>query len=235
MAADREPVYEWSELVTRLTPPIALRDPVELHLLRHGRTTANARGLVSGKTNVFLDPEGVRQAVRAGRELAADYDLVYHSYLRRTLLTLRYAKKASRAKFGRVIADRRLNERSLGDLERKPAVRIDAYAKGDLGYAPPGGESYAAVARRVLSFLADAARLAGETHARLVLVCGHAGPMRIILGVLDEATDPAAVLAPLPANATLVRRTWRRLTVPPFLDAVAGKPYRHPVVFRAHT
>lgn len=226
-SGSNEEVYSWEVIASRLASPITFPVPVEVHLLRHGQTPTNARGVVTGSTDVPLTAEGMWQARRAGRQLAGSYDLVFHSRLRRTVHTLRLARQVSKVRYGRVLGDSRLRERSLGVLQqsRAPSVVIPAYAAGDLTFAPEGGESYAEVARRVLSFLLDLAGWVLAVHPERVLVCSHAGPMRVLLGVFDSAADPSVVLAPLYLNATIIRREWRELRLPPFLDGVTPQFY----------
>jgi probable phosphoglycerate mutase len=211
-------VYDWRWLRATLSSPIELPHPVALHLVRHGETVTNARDLITGAQDVPLTELGRQQARAIGDKLDASYPAAFCSTLGRSRQTLEIAWASREADIGAVFTDARLNERSLGRLELHASRVLPRYAAGDLNYAPEGGDSYAEVARRVLSFALDLLRFVGVSGARKVLICGHAGPMRIILGVLEERTDPVAVLGRTLQNTEIVRCAWRRLVMPRFLD-----------------
>jgi broad specificity phosphatase PhoE len=71
--------------------------------------------------------------------------------------------------------DQRLNEVSLGEFEGQKRHHIEAFARGDIDFRPPGGESYRTAAQRAFSFYIDL--LTSETKTSLVFT--HAGIMRI--------------------------------------------------------
>jgi broad specificity phosphatase PhoE len=216
-------VRSWEEIGNRLAVPIVLPVPVELHLVRHGETEANARSLVTGAQDSPLTPLGREQARAVGRHLDPRYDAAIHSRLSRSAETLQLALEAGHVDVGAVYADARLNERSLGELELTPVRPIEEFARGDLEYAPAGGDSYAEVSRRLLSFLIDLAGFVRRTDATAVLICGHMGPMRILAGIFDENPDPAQVLARSFKNTEVLRVPWDRLAYPAFLAGVAAK------------
>jgi len=61
-----------------------------VYLIRHGRTHANAQGVLTGQSAVRLDERGVRQAVSAGRRLRrVPLEAIVTSPLRRTRQTAR--------------------------------------------------------------------------------------------------------------------------------------------------
>jgi broad specificity phosphatase PhoE len=84
-------------------------------------------------------------------------------------------------------------------------------------YAPEGGESYLDVARKLLWFLLDLADFAERKGFSKILLATHMGPLRVLSGLMDEATDPAEVLGRSFRNAELVKLEWTRLSVAPFL------------------
>src|SRR5262249_50711334 len=155
----------------------------------------NAQSLITGSRDVPLTPVGEEQARRIGHLLDRHYELAVFSTLSRSWETLRLALLAGHVKVDRVRTDPRLNERSLGVLELQPWRPLNEYAHGDLYYAPEGGDSYAAVARRCLSFLLDLVDFVAAARLEKILVCSHMGPMRILLGILEEQSDPVQVLA----------------------------------------
>lgn len=114
--------------------------------------------------------------------------------------------------------DKRIDERSLGELELAPARPIAEFARGNLSYAPRGGESYESVAQRCLSFLIDLAELSVVAkHGLKLLVCSHVGPMRIVAGILDGIDDPAEVLRLSFENSAPRRFEIERLDFPKFV------------------
>lgn len=213
--ASRSP--SWSRLGRRLARPRELPWRIDLHCIRHGETVTNARGQVTGACDVALTPRGVRQAERIGRRLAPEYEAAFSSTLGRARETLRVAAGAGGVQLGVVYPDSRLNERSLGVLELTTARYLPEFGRGDLAYAPEGGESYLDVARKLLWFLMDLADFAERQGFSRILLATHMGPLRILSGLMDEATDPTEVLARSFRNAELVELEWTRLSLPPFL------------------
>ena len=214
----------WGAIRRLLAEPLDLSRPIDLHLMRHGETDTNARGLVTGAIDAPLTGLGREQAAMAGRQLDRRYDAAFHSALSRTQETLAIAARAGQIELGLVCMDWRLNERSLGELESKPARHIEEFARGDLSYAPLGGESYAEVARRILSFLLDLLRFVSASESFSLLLCGHMGPMRILMGIFDEQDDPSQVLSRRFQNSQVLRARLRRLVLPRFLTSVAVDP-----------
>ena len=210
-------IRSWQELTFALRQPILLSKSIEMHLLRHGETTTNAIHLVTGSQDVALTARGERQAGHVGSMLDSHYDLAIHSTLSRSLRTLELAIQSGKVVIDCVESDARLNERSLGVLELQPSQLIEEYSRGDLSYAPQGGESYAEVAQRCLSFLLDLALTVSSVPVEKILLCGHMGPMRILLGILNEAEDSAQVLAQSFRNTEVIRHSWRKLILPLFL------------------
>ncbi|MGA5700951.1 histidine phosphatase family protein [Peterkaempfera bronchialis] len=96
--------------------------------------------------------------------------------------------------------DERLRDRELGVLEMLTAAAIDARHPaeaarrrrlGELYYRPPGGESWADVALRLHSLLADLAER--EAGRRVLLVC-HDAVVLMLRHILEEL-DESALLA----------------------------------------
>lgn len=149
-----------------------------------------------GQTDVPLSAEGRAQALALARELSGiAFDLAVSSDLSRAMET-------ARAIYGPdVHPDPRWREFEFGEWEgltwdeivaRWPEYgdRTDTAAKR---YAPPGGESFDAVAVRVACAL-DELRGGGHAHA---LVVTHAGPLHAMLhtlfGELPVRFAPASV------------------------------------------
>lgn len=154
-----------------------------LYLVRHGRTEANASGLLLGRADPPLDDLGERQATAIG-SMIGPVDLVISSPLRRAVQTAEV--------FGReVVLESRWIELDYGTFDGTPLSEVlpatwEAW-RNDLDWAPPGGESHRLLGDRVHSACEDlsAAAVAGD-----VVVVSHVSPIKSAvawsLGVGDE-------------------------------------------------
>ena len=156
-----------------------------LILLRHGRTAANARGLLQGRVDLDLDELGRRQAAAAAAWIG-DVDQVISSPLRR-------ARQTADALGQPVEIDERFIELDYGEWEERPVrdVPADVWAewRSDLDFRPPGGETLNELGARVRDALEDVAASAGD---RTVVVVSHVSPIKAgvawALGVDDTTT-----------------------------------------------
>ncbi len=156
-----------------------------LLLLRHGRTTANARGLLQGRVDNPLDELGHQQAAAAAASIGS-VDRVVASPLRRAQDTA--------AAFGLPVeTDERFIELDYGEWEEKPVRDVPASTwqqwRSDLDFRPPGGETLNELGLRVRSALDDYTASASSSN---VLIVSHVSPMKAAsawaLGVDDMAT-----------------------------------------------
>jgi probable phosphoglycerate mutase len=151
---------------------------VEIWLVRHGETTANAANVLSGWSDVPLTPKGEDQA-RALKPLLAGhrFDGVWSSDLRRAIATAELATGAAPR------TDARLREMCFGEFEARPWAEIDALLREDLlafvSFSAPGGEDLVAFKARVIDF---ANRLDPGRH----LVFTHGGAIRALTMDLGE-------------------------------------------------
>ena len=156
-----------------------------LIVLRHGRTEANASGLLLGRLDPGLDEVGRRQA-EALRPLVAGAARVVCSPLRRT-------RETAEALGLPVETDERWIELDYGVLDgtRLRDVPASTWARwvADIDFAPEGGESLSAVGTRVRAACED---LAAEADERDIVVVTHVSPLKAAvawtLGVADEVT-----------------------------------------------
>jgi probable phosphoglycerate mutase len=151
---------------------------VEIWLVRHGETTANAANVLSGWSDVPLTARGEEQARALRPALAGErFDSVWSSDLRRAIDTARLASDVPAR------TDARLREMSFGEIEARPWSEIDAgLREGILGFVAfraPGGESLAEFKARVLAF-ADG--LPPGRH----LIFSHGGTIRALTMDLGE-------------------------------------------------
>ena len=210
----------WARLRERVAgqPPAP---PVALWIVRHGETTMNAAGMMSGSTDVPLTELGRRQAHDAGLAAAGEaFDIAFASQLTRSRDTLAIMTAAGRL----IVAaaeDARLAERSLGSDELQPKSTRDPAHVADLAHAPAGGESYLALTRRCLSFLLDVRDLAARLDRPLAaLVNTHQGPLRMMTAILDETPDAALARGLRIENCVATQRTLGPIAWPSFTDGL---------------
>ena len=130
-------------------------------LIRHGRTSANATGILAGRTpGVLLDAVGRRQARTLGTRLrGVTLDAVVHSPLERCVQTAD-GVLANRPDVARHAEDR-LSEcdygdwtgRSLADLAKDPLWPVIQDTPSSVTF--PGGESMLGMAHRATTAIAE--------------------------------------------------------------------------------
>jgi probable phosphoglycerate mutase len=153
-------------------------------LLRHGQTALSAERRFAGIGDIELTETGVRQAKLAGERLAArgGVDVIVTSPLRRTRQT---AEEVAVAIGAPVEEDADFRETDFGawegltftEAQRRWPDEVAAWL-ADPAAAPPGGESFAAVADRVR---AARERLMAAHLRQTVLVVSHVTPIKTLL------------------------------------------------------
>jgi broad specificity phosphatase PhoE len=145
-----------------------------LILVRHGRTAANAAGLLQGRLNQDLDERGQRQAVAVAEMLkaAGPIDTLIASPLKRAQQTA--------AVFGvPVETDERWIELSYGQYEGVPYTGVPSEVwqrwLQDFDYVPDGGESLSSLDQRVRAACEDLVERAARGN---VVVVSHVSPMK---------------------------------------------------------
>jgi broad specificity phosphatase PhoE len=145
-----------------------------LYLLRHGQTAANAAGEIQGQRDPELNQLGRRQAAAAARLLPSGAAVVTSPLLR-----ARQTAEAL-AGCGAPTVDRRWMEMDFGDFEGRLVadVREVMWAgwRDDVDWAPGGGESLAAVSRRVRE---ACSALVPHAAAEDVIVVTHVTPIKV--------------------------------------------------------
>jgi broad specificity phosphatase PhoE len=198
---------------------------VELILVRHGESEGNVAAAEANRTradrvpvpardaDVVLSPTGIEQAEALGRHLGAwpEEELphaVWVSPYRRARQTADIAVEAAGLEL-EPRWDERLRDRELGILDALTGRGVrrlhpdEADRRRWLGkfyYRPPGGESWADVALRLRSLLADLDR---EEDGRRVLLVTH------------------------DAVITLFRYVCERIEEEPLLEGARGNPIRN--------
>ncbi len=154
---------------------------MKLTLIRHGQTNYNLKDLCNGRpsSRVFLTKLGREQAKAAAKKLAREkFDAIYISELRRSKQTAEYINVYHKVK---LIKDKRLNDRSMGEFEDRPASLFyswrDAHANR-WTCRPKGGESYEQMKKRAYSFLKDLSK----KDYKNVLVVSHLPILKVMRG-----------------------------------------------------
>lgn len=186
---------------------------MEIYLVRHTHT-ATPSGICYGRADVEVGKTFREEADRVRATLAGvDYGRVYSSPLKRCRLL---AKELSDV----ITIDARLTELAFGKWELLPWQTVyerkdsEAWFANYKHEAPPAGESYPGMTRRVKDFIA----YLPDTDRPPVLVT-HAGVIRIFLVTLlgctiDESFARQIAYAEV---VRLVRRpdgTWAELPTP---------------------
>ena len=147
-----------------------------LILVRHGRTAANAAGLLQGRIDQPLDEVGERQAVAVAsfvREaLGGRIDRLVSSPLQRARQTA--------AAFGMPVeVDERWIELAYGEYEGVPHADVPSEIwtrwRADPHFVPEGGESLATLDARVRTACDELVSVAAEEN---VVVVSHVSPMK---------------------------------------------------------
>jgi broad specificity phosphatase PhoE len=193
-----------------------------LLLVRHGHTADNGDGLqvrMSGKTDVPLSSEGVRQSVAIARHLsvllASGGPLhTYSSPLQRTLHTASFIAAGFSTT---TCVEPGLSEIDCGEadglpmtavMERYPQAWARNLAQADAECRWPGGESYREFRERSLGTIR---RIAERHGGERVIVVTHAGLISQVLGWL-QGENPARWSQFRPRNGSVTELEWRRAT-----------------------
>jgi ribonuclease H / adenosylcobalamin/alpha-ribazole phosphatase len=179
-------------------------------LLRHGETALSAERRFAGRGDIPLTSAGLAQAAAVADRLAArgGIDTLVTSPLARARQTAEVVAKATGAPLE---ADDGLAEADFGKWEgltfaeasERWPDEISAWLSG-ADAAPPGGESFAAVARRVDGALD---RLLAQHRSGTLLLISHVTPIKTL--VCRALLAPPAALFRLHLDvASLCEVTW---------------------------
>jgi probable phosphoglycerate mutase len=191
-----------------------------LILVRHGRSNANRKHVLAGRTpGVGLDPTGLAQAERLVERLAeCRITAIVSSPMERCVATV---GPVSRALGMPVTLDERLTEvdygqwtgRSLDELRKEPAWRTVQDHPSAMVF--PGGEALAAVSARAVA----AAREHAAATDGAVLLCSHGDLLgAIVADALGLHLDLFQRLILVPSSVSVVHYTPTRSFVERFGD-----------------
>jgi 2,3-bisphosphoglycerate-dependent phosphoglycerate mutase len=183
----------------------------ELLLLRHGQSQWNLENRFTGWVDVPLSPAGEAEARAAGALLRGRrIDEVFTSVLRRAIDTATLALEAAGITDVPIVRDQALNERMYGDLQgtnkAEAAARFGAEQvklwRRSYDVRPPGGESLAATAARVLPYW-EAHILPDVQAGKNLLVVAHGNSLRALVMHLDGLTREQVLELEIPTGRPL--------------------------------
>ena len=167
-------------------PPASLDDATRLILVRHGETALTKEGRYSGRGDVPLSDEGQAQAMAAGGRVAGiarDIAAVVTSPLGRCVRTAEIIAAELGGVDVTVLPD--LIECDFGEWEgltfaeaqRRWPAELSAWLDSPR-VAPPGGESFEAVAKRARAAVGTVLR---AYPGSVVVMVSHVSPIKLIL------------------------------------------------------
>jgi broad specificity phosphatase PhoE len=195
----------------------AVSPVVHLVAVRHGQSTLNAEGRLTGQLDPPLTALGREQAALLSDLAGAGYDCYLHSGAQRARDTLAIACRAAGLDGAALTEDARWRERSYGALAGGPPGTWEQPV--DVDAAPPGGESYRQLGLRVLDALQDLRERAAATPGGelRVLLCAHSGVLRVLRGIVGGAETLAPLLSAGAANGEALTLRYDSVTMPGFL------------------
>lgn len=185
-AAGITPAAARQEAPKSWAPPASLTDATRIILVRHGETPMTTAGRYSGRGDVPLTDEGEAQAMAAaGRvaQISQEIGAVLSSPLLRCRRTAQHIADAAGGVPVTIMDD--LIECDFGVWEGKTFAEVQegwpdemAAWMASTSVAPPEGESFQAVAKRVRGALATVLQ---AYPGKTVVLVSHVSPIKLIL------------------------------------------------------
>ena len=181
---------------------------LELVIVRHGETTANAAGIIQGQTDVPLNEKGIMQAEMARNALRDEtFDYAYASDLSRAMVTAR-----------RILPDMEVNPspllrewdlgnwagKSIREIKEEDAAAYAGFSRSDPDTLIPGGETRRQVEERVKKFMESLMEKHKEEGGKILLV-SHYGVITAIFWYLISGGNPHCAKNPQMTNAAISR------------------------------
>ncbi|HXD79835.1 MAG TPA: 2,3-diphosphoglycerate-dependent phosphoglycerate mutase [Puia sp.] len=179
-----------------------------LVIVRHGQSEWNLQNRFTGETDVPLTPKGRMEANLAGDKLRGlTFSHAFTSVLIRAIETLDLVLSRMGQPDCPVSRDRALNERNYGrlqglsksDVAREYGDRQVAIWRRSYDVRPPGGESLADTAARVLPYYHD--RIEPLLRdGKDVLIVAHGNSLRALMMHLEKIGPEAIANVDLPTG-----------------------------------
>ena len=186
-----------------------------LVLVRHGQSTWNLENRFTGETDIPLTTKGCEEARAAGSKLRdIPFSHAFTSVLRRAIETLSLILATAHQEQLPVTCNRALNERNYGRLQGLNKAEVtNQYGEAQVNLwrrsfstRPPGGESLADTAARVLPYYQQAVEPLLR-QGKDVLIVAHGNSLRALMmyleGISAEAIADVDLQTGVPRRYTL--------------------------------
>ncbi|HEY4061468.1 MAG TPA: 2,3-diphosphoglycerate-dependent phosphoglycerate mutase [Puia sp.] len=179
-----------------------------LVIVRHGQSSWNLENRFTGEVDVPLTPLGREEALAAGKKLKGTlFAQGFTSVLQRAITTLDLILSVTGQNDLPIHRDKALNERNYGQLQglNKTAVAEQygteqvAIWRRSFSIRPPGGESLADTAARVIPYYQqeiDPLLAKGEN----ILVVAHGNSLRSLMMYLEKISEEDIAEVNLPTG-----------------------------------
>ena len=179
-----------------------------LVIVRHGQSEWNLQNRFTGETDVPLTAKGCEEACLAGDKLRLlNFSHAFTSELIRAIETLRLILEHAEQPHCPVSRNQALNERNYGQLQGLNKAEV-AKEYGDdqvaiwrrsFSVRPPGGESLADTAARVLPYYRSAIEPILR-EKKNVLIVAHGNSLRALMMFLEGISEAAIADVDLPTG-----------------------------------
>jgi 2,3-bisphosphoglycerate-dependent phosphoglycerate mutase len=179
-----------------------------LVIVRHGQSEWNLQNRFTGEVDVELTETGRREAHEAGKDLKAiKFDYCFTSVLKRAEETLDIILKEIQQESISVKKDKALNERNYGNLQglnktetaEKYGEQQVAIWRRSYDVRPPGGESLADTAARVIPYYKKEIEPLLKANAN-VLIVAHGNSLRALMMYLENISSDQITKIDLPTG-----------------------------------
>jgi len=179
-----------------------------LVIVRHGQSEWNLQNRFTGEVDVDLTDTGRKEAHEAGKELKTiKFDYCFTSVLKRAEETLDIILKEINQENIPIKRDKALNERNYGDLQGlNKTETANQYGAGQVAIwrrsydvRPPGGESLADTAARVIPYYKKEIEplLTGNVN---ILIVAHGNSLRALMMHLENISPDEITKIDLPTG-----------------------------------
>lgn len=179
-----------------------------LVLVRHGQSTWNLENRFTGEEDVPLTPKGREEARAAGQKLKTySFSHGFTSALRRAIDTMTIILETAGYPDLPLTKSRALNERNYGSLQglnkaevaKKYGEEQVAIWRRSFSVRPPGGESLADTAGRVVPYYQTAIEPLLK-NGQNILIVAHGNSLRALLMYLEHISEEDISQVDLPTG-----------------------------------
>lgn len=172
---------------------------LKIYVFRHGQTFYNKNKMFTGWKESKLTPLGIKQARIIAKKLKnKKFDIAFQTPQSRSRDTLKEVLKFH-PECKKIITDKRMIERKYGKLEglhhdtiikKYGQKQFDVWHRS-FNVAPPGGESFAMVEKRVKSFIKYLLAFMKKNKAN-VAISASGNSIRLFRKIMEHTPEKAA-------------------------------------------